>query len=225
MTRKRDEIDIYVRAPEYDRVLKLRVKPTDTVLSVKKTINKELGGNVPEDYIDSINYVGVVLSCKQQLKYYGIGHHAMLHMNDPKKKKTKKKTSRTSATPEIMRPTSRTSTASPAVYRLPTSVTRPLNTAQQQQAYQAPAQPAYQAPAQVVYQAPAQTTYQQPAYQQPTYQQTTYQQPAYQQPAYQQPAYQQPAYQDTTYQQPAYQQTAYQQPAYQQQAYQYQYQY
>jgi hypothetical protein len=47
---------------------------------LKSKIDYELGGNIPEDIIDSINYLGVTLDCSTPLSQYGIRDSSFLYM-------------------------------------------------------------------------------------------------------------------------------------------------
>ena len=47
---------------------------------MKSKIDYELGGNIPEDIIDSINYLGVTLDCSTPLSQYGIRDSSFLYM-------------------------------------------------------------------------------------------------------------------------------------------------
>lgn len=71
---------IYVQASDYDRFLRLDVEPDELVRSVKAKINQELGGNVPEEVIDSLNYVGITLDCSTPLRNYGIEESSLLYI-------------------------------------------------------------------------------------------------------------------------------------------------
>lgn len=71
---------IYVQASDYDRFLRLDVEPDELVRNVKAKINAELGGNVPEDVIDTLNYVGITLDCSTPLRNYGIEESSLLYI-------------------------------------------------------------------------------------------------------------------------------------------------
>jgi hypothetical protein len=71
---------IYVQASDYDRFLRIDVEPDELVRNLKAKINQELGGNVPEDVIDSLNYVGITLDCSTPLRNYGIEESSLLYI-------------------------------------------------------------------------------------------------------------------------------------------------
>ena len=73
---------VFVNAIDYGKVLTIQCEPTDTVSSVKTKIELAMGGPgvVPEDEIDSLNYLGTTLSCVNQLQMYGIKDSAYLNM-------------------------------------------------------------------------------------------------------------------------------------------------
>ena len=71
---------IYVQASDYDRFLRLDVEPDELVRNVKAKINAELGGKVPEDVIDTLNYVGITLDCSTPLRNYGIEESSLLYI-------------------------------------------------------------------------------------------------------------------------------------------------
>lgn len=71
---------VYVQALDYGRLLRIQVEPNELVRSLKAKIDYELGGNQPEDIIDSLNYLGVTLDCSTPLSSYGIRESSLLYM-------------------------------------------------------------------------------------------------------------------------------------------------
>jgi hypothetical protein len=71
---------VYVQALDYGRLLRIQVEPNELVRSLKAKIDYELGGNQPEDIIDSLNYLGVTLDCSTPLSAYGIRESSLLYM-------------------------------------------------------------------------------------------------------------------------------------------------
>ena len=73
---------LFVNAMDYGRVLTIQAEPYDTVSSVKTKIEQQMGGPnvVPEEIIDSLNYLGTTLQCVNTLASYGIGESAYLNM-------------------------------------------------------------------------------------------------------------------------------------------------
>ena len=69
---------VLVEALDHNTTLESPVEPYELVSSVKQKINQRLGGNVPEDVIDTLNYKGTTLSCGQPLSVYGIKHKSTL---------------------------------------------------------------------------------------------------------------------------------------------------
>jgi hypothetical protein len=71
---------VFVQALDHNRLLKIQVEPNELVKSLKSKINTELGGNEPEDLIDSLSYLGVKLSCHQPLSAYNIRESSLLYI-------------------------------------------------------------------------------------------------------------------------------------------------
>lgn len=73
---------VFVNAIDYGKVLTIPCQPYDTVSSVKTKIELAMGGPgvVPEEIIDSLNYLGTTLSCVNTLASYGIKDSAYLNM-------------------------------------------------------------------------------------------------------------------------------------------------
>lgn len=71
---------VYVQALDFGKLLKIQVESTELVRSLKAKIDYELGGNVPEDIVDSLNYLGVTLDCSTPLSAYGIRDSSFLYM-------------------------------------------------------------------------------------------------------------------------------------------------
>ena len=66
---------------DYNRVLTIPVQLTDTVSSVKVKIDQMMGpGVVPEDVVDTLNYLGTTLACVNTLAFYGISDSSYLYM-------------------------------------------------------------------------------------------------------------------------------------------------
>jgi hypothetical protein len=71
---------IHVNAMDYGKVLTIPAEPNELVRSIKAKIDKALGGNQPEDIIDSLNYLGTTLDCSTPLSSYGIVDDSYLNM-------------------------------------------------------------------------------------------------------------------------------------------------
>ena len=71
-----------MNAIDYGKVLTIPCQPNDTVSSVKTKIEAAMGGPnaISEEEIDSLNYLGVTLSCVNTLASYGIKDSAYLNM-------------------------------------------------------------------------------------------------------------------------------------------------
>lgn len=71
---------VYVQAMDYGRLLKIEVEPNELVSSLKDKIDQELGGDQPEDIIESLNYLGVTLDSNTPLSGYNIRDSSLLYM-------------------------------------------------------------------------------------------------------------------------------------------------
>ena len=71
---------VYVQALDYGRLLRIQVEPDELVRSLKTKIDFELGGNQPEEMLDSLNYLGIQLDCGTALSVYGIRESSLLYM-------------------------------------------------------------------------------------------------------------------------------------------------
>jgi hypothetical protein len=71
---------IHINAMDYGKVLTIPAEPNELVRSIKAKIDKALGGNQPEDIIDSLNYLGTTLDCSTPLSSYGIVDDSYLNM-------------------------------------------------------------------------------------------------------------------------------------------------
>jgi hypothetical protein len=73
---------VFVNAIDYGKVLTIPCEPNDTVSSVKTKIEAAMGGPnaISEEEIDSLNYLGVTLSCVNTLASYGIKDSSYLNM-------------------------------------------------------------------------------------------------------------------------------------------------
>lgn len=81
---------VFVNAMDYGKVLTIKCHASDTVSSVKTKIEAAMGGPgvVPEEIIDSLNYLGTTLSCVNTLASYGIKDSAYLNMGSALIKRT-----------------------------------------------------------------------------------------------------------------------------------------
>jgi hypothetical protein len=97
---------IFVNAMDYGKVLTIPCQPYDTVSSVKTKIELAMGGpgSVPEDIIDSLNYLGTTLSCVNTLASYGIKDSAYLNMGKALIKKPDPKAPQTQPQPQAQQP-------------------------------------------------------------------------------------------------------------------------
>ena len=71
---------VYVQALDFGRLLRIQVEQNELVRSLKAKIDYELGGNQPEEIIDSLNYLGITLDCSTPLSTYGIRDSSLLYM-------------------------------------------------------------------------------------------------------------------------------------------------
>jgi hypothetical protein len=71
---------VYVQALDYGRLLRVEAEPHELVRSLKAKVDYELGGNIPEEIIDSISYLGVTLDCSTPLSAYNIRDSSLLYM-------------------------------------------------------------------------------------------------------------------------------------------------
>ncbi len=73
-------MQIKVKHLDLDKVLTLDAEPNELVRSIKAKIDRELGGNHPEEIIDSLNFNGKTLDCSTPLSAYGIVDNSKLEM-------------------------------------------------------------------------------------------------------------------------------------------------
>ena len=73
-------MQIKVNHLDLNTILSIDAEPNELVRSIKAKIDKELGGNHPEEIIDSLNFNGTTLDCSTPLSAYGIVDASVLKM-------------------------------------------------------------------------------------------------------------------------------------------------
>lgn len=72
---------IYVQAIDFHgKLLKIEVEPNELAGSLKDKVNNELGGDLPEDLIHTLSYVGIPLECNRTLDSYNIRESSLLYL-------------------------------------------------------------------------------------------------------------------------------------------------
>lgn len=72
---------IYVQALDFNgRLLKIEVDSQELAGSLKDKVNQQLGGDLPDELLHTLSYVGIPLECNRALDSYNIRESSLLYL-------------------------------------------------------------------------------------------------------------------------------------------------
>lgn len=73
---------VFVQAVNFGKLLKIEIDSQDLVRDLKSKIVEDLGGNVSQDELHTLNYLGNTLDCETPVSAYHIKNSSLLYMGD-----------------------------------------------------------------------------------------------------------------------------------------------
>lgn len=72
---------IYIQALDFNgKLLKVEVDQQESAGSLKDKVNHELGGDLPDELLHTLSYVGIPLECNRSLDTYNIRESSLLYL-------------------------------------------------------------------------------------------------------------------------------------------------